>query len=214
MLDQFYGDVKAMDFNEFSHELREFLYSQPFQVPARTVFLGKALNTLIGLCFGLDPEFSLVKVAKPYVNQMFGNDEEKSTTGLIIDQAKETFFDLIAVPKKVNRLVDGLESGTLKVNISKGFEQRILEHQTGLNQKIINSIIGSGLLISGSVLLEGTNHQLGLGFMAVGGLILILQRLKKKKGSKIRRQAQSQGKGKGQGMNTMGSGFKRPKMHP
>ncbi|MHB8170747.1 MAG: ABC1 kinase family protein [Thermincolia bacterium] len=203
MLDQFYGDVKAIDFNEFSHELREFLYSQPFQVPARTVFLGKALNTLTGLCFGLDPNFNLVKVASPYINEMFGGEEKGGTVNVLINQVKSTFFDLIAVPNKINRLVDGLESGDLKVHINKGFEQRVLEQQAMLNQRVVNSILASGLLIAGAQLLEGSYHQLGLVFMVVGGLVLGLQVIQRP-GSRSRRR----------GMNSIGSGFKRPKLHP
>lgn len=37
-------DFSKLDFAELSLELRELVYSQPFQMPAQTTFLGKALK--------------------------------------------------------------------------------------------------------------------------------------------------------------------------
>lgn len=201
ILDRFYGDVKSIDFEEFSQELREFIYSQPFQLPARTVFLGKALNTLIGICFGLDKDFNLVKVATPYINQMFGS-EEKGGINLILDQAKSTLVELISVPSKISRLVDGLESGNLKMHVNKGFEQRLFEHQTFLSERIIRAIISSGFLVAGTQLL-GRFYYLGITMVVIGGLSGVFL-LRKPKRKYPKRNMPVSG----------GPGFKRPQIHP
>jgi len=54
-----YLNLKNVNSEEFLLELREFMYSQPFQIPARTLFLGKSLLTIIGICSGLNPQFIL-----------------------------------------------------------------------------------------------------------------------------------------------------------
>lgn len=205
MLDKFYGDINNINFDEFSLELREFLYSQPFQLPARTVFLGKALNTLVGLCYGLDEDFNLLEVAKPYVmGEIFG-EETSSAGSLLIDEVKNTFFDLVAVPGKLNRLIDGLDSGNLRINVSRGFEKRLAEQQSYFSDRLIKAILSTGLMISGTNLLNGELHSLGLTLLVVGGLLglLILRKQKVHVSSKARKMPIG-----------AGPGFKKPKMHP
>ena len=47
-------------------ELREFIYSQPFQIPVHYTFLGRAVGTLSGIATGLDPNMNILSVIKPY----------------------------------------------------------------------------------------------------------------------------------------------------
>lgn len=198
-------DIKKLDFNELSMELRELMYSQPFQLPAQTTFLGKALITVFGLCKGLDEEFDLMRVVNPYIAEVFKPGMEVSGGNIILDQAKKVLSDLIGLPEKVNRFIDGVESGEIRVDASRSFEQRLFEYQAYITNRIVYAILAVGFAVTGTQLLN-TFYEPGIALLAVGSgsaLMLLLR-----KGTAETRRPRSRG------MRNLGSGFKQPKFHP
>ncbi|MDR1441953.1 MAG: hypothetical protein LBJ02_06160 [Bifidobacteriaceae bacterium] len=59
---------KPLD-QETTEELRLFMYSQPFQLPGQTAFLGKTLINLIGVALQLDPEMNLMEELVPLIRE-------------------------------------------------------------------------------------------------------------------------------------------------
>ncbi|OEH84498.1 hypothetical protein BHU72_09840 [Desulfuribacillus stibiiarsenatis] len=181
LLNNVFGDmennVKNIDLNELAIEVRELMYSQPFQIPARTTFLGKALITLAGICRGLDENFDAIKVSTPYISELLpgmegspGNDSgSNSNRAFLFDQAKTIALDVIAIPEKLNRMIDGLETGELRFHPSKTFEQNMLEHQSEIASRVIRTIITAGVGVIGAILYNGDAQQLGSILMVVSG---------------------------------------------
>lgn len=156
-------NLSKVNSEEFLLELRGFMYSQPFQIPARTLFLGKSLLTIMGICGGLNPQLDLIKTLRPYADELLsGAESGKGTQGLILDQAKKTFTEYITLPEKINRLVTGLEIGEIKIHPSKSFEVNLFQNQREQASKIIRAIFSSGFLISGAILIEGPYFKVGL----------------------------------------------------
>jgi predicted unusual protein kinase regulating ubiquinone biosynthesis (AarF/ABC1/UbiB family) len=158
----------------FLEELREFLYEQPFQIPSRTTFLGKAILTVFSICNGLDQEFDLVANTKPYVEDIMNDSSSNPAKETVIDQVKTTFLKVIPASRKVFTLIDQLESGEMRIHPSKAFENKLLNQQAMQTRKIVLAVFGTGVLIAGSQLLA-QNDTLGLIFMVGGGLITLLQ---------------------------------------
>jgi predicted unusual protein kinase regulating ubiquinone biosynthesis (AarF/ABC1/UbiB family) len=158
----------------FLEELREFLYEQPFQIPSRTTFLGKAIITVFSICNGLDKNFDLVALTKPYVEEMMSSETMNPAKETILDQVKNTFLKVIPTSRKVFNLIDQLEAGEIRVQPSKSFERNMLEQQAFQTRKIIRAIFGTGFLIAGA-LLYAENNLAGILFMVGGGVITILQ---------------------------------------
>ncbi|MDR4948999.1 hypothetical protein [Neobacillus cucumis] len=158
----------------FLEELREFLYEQPFQIPSRMTFLGKAIMTVFSICNGLDKEFDIIANTKPYVEDILGNPSTNPAKDTIIDQVKSTFFQVIPAARKVFTLVDQLESGDIRIQPSKSFEKRILQQQTAQTRKIVLSVFGTGVFISGTqIMLQ--NQTAGVMMMIGGGAFTLLQ---------------------------------------
>jgi len=80
-------NLRNVNSEEFLLELREFMYSQPFQIPARTLFLGKYLLTIMGICGGLNPQLDLIKTLRPYAEELLAGEESGSGTGGFIHVA-------------------------------------------------------------------------------------------------------------------------------
>ncbi|MEH7074899.1 ABC1 kinase family protein [Neobacillus drentensis] len=158
----------------FLEELREFLYEQPFQIPSRTTFLGKAIMTVFSICNGLDKEFDIIKNTKPYVEDIMSSDAVNPAKETVLDQIKTTFLKVIPTSRKVFNLIDQLESGEIRIHPSKAFEKNIIEQQAFQSRKIVIAMFGTGLLIAGAQLITG--HQVvSIAMMCLGGLITISQ---------------------------------------
>ena len=112
-------------------ELREFMYTScRFQIPARTLFLGKSLLTIMGICSGLNPQLDLPKDASAlYGGVTFGERIGKGHSRLYFYQAKKTLTEVITLPEKLNRLITGLEVGEIRIHPSRSFELNLLQSQ-------------------------------------------------------------------------------------
>lgn len=166
--------VKNIQNEDFLEELREFLYQQPFQIPSRTTFLGKAIMSVFSICNGLDKDFDLVALTKPYVEDMMGSKTANPAKDKVFDQVKNTFLNVILAVRKVVHLIDQLESGEMRISPPKSFEKHLVEQQTYQTRKLVFAIFGTGLLISGSQIME-QNNLAGILVMICGGFIALLQ---------------------------------------
>ena len=202
-------NLSKVNSEEFLLELREFMYSQPFQIPARTLFLGKSLLTIVGICGGLNPQLDLIKTLRPYAEELLsGEGAGNGTQGFILDQAKKTLTEVITLPEKLNRLITGLEVGDIRLHPSKSFELNLLENQRDQASRIVRAIFSSGFLISGAILLEGPYFKVGLIFILLSALIFALF---------LKRNSNTIGQKRvGQGNRAMrnSSGFRKPRFHP
>jgi predicted unusual protein kinase regulating ubiquinone biosynthesis (AarF/ABC1/UbiB family) len=176
-------DMNKINNEGFLEELREFLYEQPFQLPSNTTFLGKAIMSVFSICNGLDKDFDIVSSTKPYVEDIMQSEEENSAKDTVIDQVKDTFMKFIPTSRKVFTLIDQLESGELRLDPSKSYEKRMKEHQANQTRKIVLSVLGAGMLVSGTQLLNQPNHY-GIVMMGFGVIITLFQA---RKGTTTRR---------------------------
>ncbi len=170
----------------FLEELREFLYEQPFQIPSRTTFLGKAIMTVFSICNGLDKDFDLIKNTKPYVEDIMSSEAFNPAKETVLDQVKNTFLKIIPSSRKVFNLIDQLESGEIRIQPSKSFEKRLIGQQAYQTSKIVMAIFGAGLLIAGSQILAA-NQLAGILMMCGGGLITLAQAGRGSAGKRRRR---------------------------
>lgn len=200
-------NLKTITSEEFLLELREFMYSQPFQIPAQTLFLGKALLTIIGICYGLNPKLDLVKSLKPYAEDLLsGENMGNGKQGPILDQAKKTLAEVITLPEKLNRFLTGLELGEVRIQPSRSFEANILQNQSQQAKRIVRAILSSGFLISGSVLLGGPFFKSGIVAIILSGFMLLSLMRMKSTGSSSKLLSRMEKREL--------TGFHRPRFHP
>ncbi|HEX3033047.1 MAG TPA: AarF/UbiB family protein, partial [Bacillota bacterium] len=206
-------DLGRLDFTELYLELRELVYSQPFQIPAETTFLGKALITIFGLCNGLDPRFDLMEAVSPFIKDMFVSEDTGGVAGQIFEQIKTTALELVAFPEKVNRFIEGVETGEVRFQPSRSFEQRMLEQQARQTNRIVRAVLASGLIISGAQLME-QYYLPGVALLVAGGAAALLLLAGSTGAPAVARQTGMSGGRARRPMGKMGSGFKKPRLHP
>ncbi|CAM3945990.1 AarF/ABC1/UbiB kinase family protein [Mesobacillus zeae] len=201
------ADLTFLTSGENSEELRDFLYSQPFQLPANTTFLGKAIGTVYGLCKGLDPEVDLIQTAKPYIEDVMSGDLRGNVFSNILDEGKNILKGIIPTTKKFISVVDKMDGGNLRVKLSGSFEKKLIDMQNKNTQRIISSIIGAVFFLTAAIMWNEVNHIVSY-VLGTFGLVIMMSQLKDRKSRRGVRHARQ--------MRAMreSSGMEKSKFHP
>ncbi len=178
LFEQINGDTFDLSFvtsGDNAEELRDFLYSQPFQLPANTTFLGKAIGTVYGLCTGLDPELDLIGTVKPYVEEVVRSDLRGNVFSNVVDEGKNLLKGILPTTKKFISAVDKMDSGNLRVKLSSSFEKKLIETQNKNTQRIIATIIGAVSLLTAANMWNEVNPMVSYVLGTLGLLIMLSQ---------------------------------------
>lgn len=167
-------DLFENDLKDLLDDLEEILYEQPFQIPARFTFLGRALGTLYGICIGLDKEISFLDAAKPYLKQFM--PEEARPLKLAKDKAVALGTALIEVPPLMAKVLRQAERGDLELKLPLKNLQENIEHNTRASLAIAWGIVWASAIFS-TVYLYVNGYMIearwGLGVTIIIGLIFI-----------------------------------------
>ncbi|MBY9078724.1 AarF/ABC1/UbiB kinase family protein [Paenibacillus sp. HN-1] len=191
LFEQINGDTFDLSFvtsGDNSEELRHFLYSQPFQLPANTTFLGKAMVTVYGLCLGLDPELDLIGTAKPYVEEVMRGDLRGSAVSTVVNEGKNLLKGIIPTTKKFISVVDKMDGGNLRVKLSSSFEKKLIDTQNKNTGRIVATIIGAVLFLTAANLWNEVNHIVSY-VLGILGLLIMLGQLKARESRREARHA-------------------------
>lgn len=174
------GDLQNVDLSEvkeFTREFRSLIYSMPFQIPSDMLFLGRALGILSGLATQIDPHFNVFEAAAPFAQKMVA-DETGSIFKVAVDQALDLGKAVIRLPTQLDRLLELLNHGELRLNISE--TDHLITQFTRMNRSMERlqwTILFMGFLL-GAIVLQAGNFTslvpvvLGLALLAGMGLIL------------------------------------------
>ncbi|MNB96595.1 putative protein kinase UbiB [compost metagenome] len=178
LFEQINGDTFDLIFvtsGDNAEDLRDFLYSQPFQLPANTTFLGKAIITVYGLCLGLDPELDLIGTAKPYVEKVVRNDLRGGVFSNVVDEGKNLLKGILPTTKKFVSAVDKIDNGNLRVKLSSSFEKKLIDTQNKNTRRIVATIIGAVFLLIASNMWNEVDHTVSYVLGTLGLLIMLSQ---------------------------------------
>lgn len=146
------GTGLVSDVNNIAEDLRELFYSEPFQLPAKVTFLGRALVTVVGITGGLNPSIDYLESIKPYIDNLYPKN-----TGfqLLLEQGKNLVLQYGALPGKVERIAKRLEAGKLRVRTSQEELIATYQHQAKLANRVVWAILAMGTVFTAAILLVG-----------------------------------------------------------
>ncbi|XP_043688426.1 protein ACTIVITY OF BC1 COMPLEX KINASE 7, chloroplastic-like [Telopea speciosissima] len=164
---------------------------QPFRFPSTFTFVIRAFSTLEGIGYTLDPEFSFVKIAAPYAQELLDlKEKQRSGTQLVEEirrQANDARTYTMSMPYRVQRIeefVKQLESGDLKLRVRVLESERAARKATILQMATIYTVFGGTLLNIGiTVGSQGSQVIANGSFIGAGVFLTLLirsmQRVKK-----------------------------------
>lgn len=141
------ADMGSLD--SIQEDIRVIMRENPFTLPVHFAYVGKAFGTMIGLIAGLAPDFDIVEEAKPHVDTL----TRQVRTELLLKQAKKIGLTVLQLPIKLDRVLNKVERGELKVRLTGQAElmDELRKIRTTSRANAL-SVIATGLVIGAAVL--------------------------------------------------------------
>ncbi|XP_068642180.1 protein ACTIVITY OF BC1 COMPLEX KINASE 7, chloroplastic [Aristolochia californica] len=126
---------------------------QPFRFPSTFTFVIRAFSTLEGIGSTLDPDFSFVKIAAPYAQELLDIKQKQTSQVQLVEeirkQANDARSSTISMPYRIQRIeefVKQLEDGDLKLRVRVLESERAARKATILQMATMYTVLGGTLL--------------------------------------------------------------------
>ncbi len=165
--------IELQEFNQVRSEVYALFEQQPFRLPAKMTFILKALTTLDGVARTLDPHYSLLTCAKPFISNLA--TIRGRGMGALARQAQEFIAYKLNQPSPVERLLQGLEErleqAELEMRLRAAETDRALQqiHLT-LKSLVFASLSGFTLLVGILLLTAGLHLNWAIAAFILSGM--------------------------------------------
>ena len=179
-----------------SGDLYDLVYGQPFRLPVELIFVMRALSTFEGVGRTLDPAFSLVAIAKPYLLPLMTSSGSGSNDlfNELGRQVGALSSRAAAFPRRLDESLERLEQGDLQLQVRLGESDRQFRRmalaQQSIGQSVLlgclalaTAIIGASARPIWSILPAVATVPVGLGWMRMQLRMRRDQRLEQLPGS-------------------------------
>jgi predicted unusual protein kinase regulating ubiquinone biosynthesis (AarF/ABC1/UbiB family) len=139
---------------KLSGDLYELVYGQPFRLPPELIFVMRALSTFEGVGRSLDPSFSLVAIARPYLLPLMSasGNGPNDLFNQLGRQAVEVGSRALGLPQRLEESLSRIDQGDLQVQIRAGETDRLLRRVALSQQSVGQSMLLAALLVSAALL--------------------------------------------------------------
>jgi predicted unusual protein kinase regulating ubiquinone biosynthesis (AarF/ABC1/UbiB family) len=139
---------------KLSGDLYDLVYGQPFRLPPELIFVMRALSTFEGVGRSLDPGFSLVAIARPYLLPLMtsGGTRPNELFGELTRQAADVGSRALGIPRRLDESLSRIEQGDLQVQIRAGETDRLLRRLAIAQQSTGQSFLLGALAVAAALL--------------------------------------------------------------
>jgi predicted unusual protein kinase regulating ubiquinone biosynthesis (AarF/ABC1/UbiB family) len=165
--------------DKLSGDLYDLVYGQPFRLPPELIFVMRALSTFEGVGRSLDPSFSLVAIARPYLLPLMSasGNSPNDLLNQLGRQAVEVGSRALGLPQRLEESLARIEQGDLQVQIRAGETDRLLR-RLALSQQSAGQAVLLGALTVAAALLAASARPALTAVPVVLGLPVGLSWLK------------------------------------
>ncbi|QVL52773.1 MAG: AarF/ABC1/UbiB kinase family protein [Cyanobium sp. M30B3] len=163
---------------KLSGDLYDLVYGQPFRLPAELIFVMRALSTFEGVGRSLDPGFSLISIARPYLLPLMTASGSGTPGGFgsgtndllntFTRQAAEVSTRALGIPRRLDESLARIEQGDLQVQIRAGETDRLLRRLALAQQSAGQSMLLAGLAVAAALLAASSRPALVAVPLALG----------------------------------------------
>ncbi|XP_057506639.1 protein ACTIVITY OF BC1 COMPLEX KINASE 7, chloroplastic [Actinidia eriantha] len=154
---------------------------QPFRFPSTFTFVLRAFSTLEGIGYTLDPDFSFVKVAAPYAQELLDLKQKQRTGTQLVQEIRKQADDArtytMSMPYRVQQIeefVKQLESGDVKLRVRVLESERAARKATILQMATMYTVLGGTLLNLGVTFSNQGTQAVANGSFIGAGVFLVL----------------------------------------
>ncbi|MFZ9217051.1 MAG: ABC1 kinase family protein, partial [Vulcanococcus sp.] len=139
---------------KLSGDLYALVYGQPFRLPPELIFVMRALSTFEGVGRSLDPSFSLVAIARPYLLPLMtsSGNGPNDLFNQLGRQAVEVGSRALGLPQRLEESLSRIEQGDLQVQIRAGETDRLLRRLALSQQSAGQSVLLGALTVAAAMM--------------------------------------------------------------
>ena len=129
--------------DKLSGDLYDLVYGQPFRLPVELIFVMRALSTFEGVGRSLDPAFSLVSIAKPYLLPLM-TSSGSGTNDLFNELGRQVgalSSKAVGIPRRLDESLERLEQGDLQLQVRLGESDRQFRRMIVAQQSISQAVL-------------------------------------------------------------------------
>ncbi len=140
--------------DKLSGDLYDLVYGQPFRLPVELIFVMRALSTFEGVGRSLDPAFSLVAIAKPYLLPLM-TSSGSGTNDLFNELGRQVgalSSRAAAFPRRLDESLERLEQGDLQLQVRLGESDRQFRRMIVAQQSIGQAVLLGCLALAAAII--------------------------------------------------------------
>ncbi|CAH9060660.1 unnamed protein product [Cuscuta europaea] len=179
LLDQRPDQQQTM--SAIGEDLFAIAMDQPFRFPSTFTFVLRAFSTLEGIGNILDTDFSFVKIAAPFAQELLDLRQKQRGRAQLVQeltkQADDARSYTISMPYRIQRIeefVKQLESGDLKLRVRVLESERAARKATVLQMATMYTVIGGTLINLGVTFSSQGNQVVANGTFVCAGVFVTL----------------------------------------
>ncbi|WP_057737776.1 ABC1 kinase family protein [Liquorilactobacillus uvarum] len=185
----FKTELGGIDFPELLFQIMQLCHDNNLRIKSEVTLLVKAFGLIEGLVVQLDPEISMLDVARPfareYMLKKFNLQNEVEDSMFNFWRA---FVATPQIPVKVNKFLDILMQGQAQIRFNYKDQETMLKKIEGMLNKVVTAIILAATIVGSSLLVQASSahpivYNLGVwGYAATLFVvaIMIINNLKKR----------------------------------
>ena len=158
-------DIEQYRVQQIIEQVEGTIYEFPLRLPRNLALVLRVATVVEGVCVTLDPEFDFISVATDYLTEEGYREETvRRVAERASEQAQETAGALVTVPGKLDRVLEGIESEELTVNINVEDGNDVLRK---LAARLILGIVGAaGVLSAALIYAFGQDWRVSIAILA------------------------------------------------
>lgn len=168
-------ELANIDMPQMIYQISQLCQNNHLQLKPEVTLLFKAFGTLESMVAKLDPDITLLEVARPFALRWFKQNFDAQQTALNYLQRGLQGFDAASqLPRKADRLLDQLMSGDNRLNLHYVGQSRVLNQLNALLNRLLIVIMLASLILSSSILVVGSHDHPVIYKMGVAGWIIAI----------------------------------------
>lgn len=169
-----------IDFASLLFQIIGLCENNNLQVKSEVILLVKAFGMLENTVAKLDPQLSMMVVARPFAKKYFLN---KLDFHNVVDAQLLTILNGLKTSSKltmqVDHLLDTITKGQVQVNLRYKHERKVLKYLEKIVNRLLVVIILAAIILGSSILVEGSSahsfaNRIGMSGYLVSLLVIIL----------------------------------------
>lgn len=167
-----YGSLKEIRVGDLLQEFLGIISKHRLLIPADLYLMIKALTEMEGLGLKLDPDFDMVKKAKPYIRRI---KLHRFNPGRIASEFLESGGDLVhlarTIPGELRDILSQFKQGEMKLGLEHRGIEDFMEELDRSSNRIAFALIISSLIVGSSLIITAGigPYLFGLPFLGVIG---------------------------------------------